>query len=79
MSNISGVTFNSVADTIGRVSAKSEASLKATLESLGDNPSMADTLKMQQEMQQWSMFAQVQSTLVKVVSDALKDVVNKST
>ncbi|WP_159910913.1 EscF/YscF/HrpA family type III secretion system needle major subunit [Pantoea sp. 18069] len=78
MNNTTGLTFNAISSTIAQVTSSREASLKATLSEMGDSPSTADMLKMQQEVQQWSMFTQIQSTIVKELSDALKGVIQKA-
>ena len=74
---IEGLTFNSISSTISQVAASREASLKKTLSEMGDSPSTGDLLKVQQEVQQWSMFTQIQSTLVKEVGDILKSIIQK--
>ena len=75
---INGLTFNSISSTIAQVTASREASLKTTISEMGDSPSTGDMLKMQQEVQQWSMFTQIQSTIVKEVSEAMKGVIQKA-
>jgi len=74
----SGFTFRSIGDTVGKVTANREVALQTTLKELGDSPSTFDMLKVQQEMQQWSMFTQIQSTVIKELSDALKGVIQKA-
>jgi type III secretion protein F len=74
---IEGLTYNSINSTISQVAASREASLKNTLSEMGDSPSTGDLLKVQQELQQWSMFTQIQSTLVKEVGDTLKGILQK--
>lgn len=74
---IEGLTFDSINSTVSKVAASREAALKKTLSEMGDSPSTGDLLKMQQEVQQWSMFTQIQSTLVKEVSDTIKGILQK--
>lgn len=76
--DINGLTFNSISSTIAQVTASREASLKTTISEMGDSPSTGDMLKMQQEVQQWSMFTQIQSTIVKELAEALKGVIQKA-
>ena len=74
---IEGLTVESINSTVSRVAASREASLKKTLSEMGESPSTGDLLKMQQEMQQWTMFTQIQSTLVKEVGDTIKGILQK--
>ena len=74
---IEGLTFESINSTVSRVAASREASLKKTLSEMGESPSTGDLLKMQQEVQQWTMFTQIQSTLVKEVGDTIKGILQK--
>lgn len=67
-----------VGNVVGQATASREAMLKATLSSLGDNPSTGESLKLQAQMQEWSIFAQTQTTVLKVVADVIKDVIAKS-
>ncbi len=78
MANSSGLTFDSINASIAQVTTRREAALKDTISGLGDSPSTTDMLRMQQEIQQWTMFTQIQSTIVKEVSDAMKGVIQKA-
>lgn len=78
MANASGLTFDSINSSIAQVTTTREAALKQTIGGLGESPSTSDMLKMQQEIQQWSMFTQIQSTIVKELSDAMKGVIQKA-
>ncbi|MEG1767076.1 MAG: EscF/YscF/HrpA family type III secretion system needle major subunit [Comamonas sp.] len=78
MANVSGLTFDSINSSIAQVTTRREASLKELIGGLGDSPSTADMLSMQQQIQQWSMFTQIQSTIVKELSDAMKGVIQKA-
>ncbi|MBS7777609.1 EscF/YscF/HrpA family type III secretion system needle major subunit [Acidovorax sp. CCYZU-2555] len=77
MSTISGVTYDSIASTVGQTSSKLEASLKTAISELGDNPDQGKMLGMQFELQRWTMMSQLQSTLVKLLGDTLKEITNK--
>lgn len=78
MANASGLTFDSINSSIAQVTTTREAALKQTISGLGESPTTSDMLKMQQEIQQWSMFTQIQSTIVKELSDAMKGVIQKA-
>ena len=54
------------------------AELRNLIGSLGENPSTADLLALQQQVQQWTLTTQVQSTVIKEVADALKGIVQKA-
>ena len=73
----SGLTFQSINTTVSNVTRAREAELKQTLSQL-EEPTTQDLLQMQQEVQQWSMFTQIQSTIVKEVADAMKGVIQKA-
>lgn len=73
----SGLTFENINTTISNVTRAREAELKQTLGQLKE-PSTQDLLRMQQEVQQWSMFTQIQSTVVKEVAEAMKGVIQKA-
>ncbi len=78
MTTTTGLSANFINETVGVVTTGREAELKKTLSELGESPSLTEMLKVQQQLQQWGMFAQIQSTLVKEVSDALKNVIQKA-
>lgn len=78
MIHSTGITFDSIAGSMGQVGAARETALKTTIESLGAEASTLDLLKLQQQMQQWTMFTQIQSTVVKEVADAMKGVIQKA-
>lgn len=73
----SGLTFDSINATVSSVTRAREAELKQTLSQLQE-PTTQDLLRMQQEVQQWSMFTQIQSTVVKEVAEAMKGVIQKA-
>lgn len=72
------LTFDSINSSIAKITSRREASLKELIGSLGDSPSTTEVLSLQQQIQQWSMFTQIQSTIVKEISDTLKGVIQKA-
>ena len=78
MQTTGGITFNSINNSISQVTSRREADLQNTINNLGDSPSTGDLLGLQQQVQQWTMFTQIQSTIVKEVSDAMKGVIQKA-
>lgn len=77
MISSSGLTFENINATVSNVTRAREAELKQTLSQLQE-PTTQDLLRMQQEVQQWGMFTQIQSTVVKEVAEAMKGVIQKS-
>ncbi len=77
MISSSGLTFENINATVSNVTRAREAELKQTLSQL-EEPTTQDLLRMQQEVQQWGMFTQIQSTVVKEVAEAMKGVIQKS-
>ena len=80
MAAIGGMTFNSIANSLGAASSNLESALRTRLEGLQseDNVSTATMLAVQQQLQQWTMMTQVQSTVVKELGDTLKGVIQKA-
>ena len=72
------LTFDYLNNSIGNVLQYKENDLRTLIGSLGANPTSADLLAMQQQVQQWTLVTQIQSTVVKEVADALKGIVQKT-
>ena len=75
---MSGLTFDYINSSVAQVLRSRESALQAQISAIGPNPSTMDLLVMQQQIQQWTMMTQIQSTLVKEISDALKGVIQKA-
>ncbi|MBW7899907.1 MAG: type III secretion protein [Rhodocyclaceae bacterium] len=73
-----GLTFDYINNSIATVVQSRESALLTQIGNLGESPTTADLLAMQQQVQQWTMTTQIQSTLVKEISDALKSIIQKS-
>lgn len=75
-----GINFDTVNRTIAQAVTARETSLRNTITEVGsqETPSSVDLLIMQQEIQQWSMMIQIQSTVVKELSDSMKGIIQKS-
>lgn len=78
VSSGNSLTFNSLNNSISTVTQAAETALQTRIGAIGDNPTTTDLLGLQQQIQQWSMFTQIQSTIVKEVSDAMKGVIQKA-
>ncbi len=78
----SGLNFNSVNSTIYDSIRSQESNLQTTLSNLRTNAdgsvSQADMLKMQEQVQQWTMLIEIQSTITKQIADSLKGVIQKA-
>lgn len=72
------ITFNAINTKLGGVTTARETALKTTLDAMDENPTTAQMLKMQHEIQQWSILTQIQSTITKELSDTLKGVIQKA-
>jgi len=83
VSGSGGLNISELNNTIYRSIEAHESKLRTTLNDIrqkGDgNVSQADLLMMQQEVQQWSMMIELQSTITKQISDSLKSVIQKAT
>lgn len=71
-----GINFNQINQTIGQQTKAAEGDLKSWQGKMDPNSS-ADMLQMQQKMQKWSLTTNLQSTVIKELSDALKGVIQK--
>lgn len=74
----SGLTFDYINSSVATVIQRREEELKTQISNLGDSPTTADLLAMQQQVTAWTMTTQIQSTLVKEVGDALKSIIQKT-
>ena len=74
----SGINFDFINNSISKEVQSREADLKTQISALGANPTTSDLLNMQQQLQQWTMTTQIQSTLVKEISDAMKGIIQKA-
>jgi len=79
----SGVTLDSISQTIGTSLQSQEANFNQLLSQIqskgSDNISQADMLQLQQGLSKLNLFVDLQSTIIKSISDSLKGVIQKST
>ena len=78
MANSSNITIDYIGNTVGNSMKSKATDLKQKIEALGDNPSTQDLLMVQQDVGEWTILTQIQSTLVKEVADAMKGVIQKA-
>jgi len=78
----SGLNFNKLNDTIYSSIRAQENRLRDTIASISTdadgNISQTDLLKLQQEVQQWTMLIELQSNLTKQIGDSLKGIIQKA-
>jgi type III secretion protein F len=73
------MNFSNINTAVLNAVKSKEAALRSTIEGMSaGEPTTLDLLMMQQEVQQWTMMTQIQSTLVKEVADAMKGVIQKA-
>jgi type III secretion protein F len=72
------LTFDYINSTVASAVRSKEQDLLNQIGGLSTNPTTQDLLLLQQQVQQWTMMTQIQSTLVKEVSDAMKGVIQKA-
>ena len=73
-----GLNFNVIKEKISGNTATYETNLKANIDGIGANPTTADMLKLQFDIQQWSVMTNLQSTITKELGDTLKSVIQKA-
>ena len=82
ISNSTEINFNNLNSTIYSSLSTQETALRNTLNTISvdsdGNVSQADLLKMQQQLQQWSIMIDLQSTMTKQIGDSLKAVIQKA-
>lgn len=74
-----GMSFDSVNASIATVVSNAESTLKTRIASLDPaTVSPTDLLLLQQEVSKWTMMNEIQSTVVKQLSDTMKGIIQKS-
>jgi type III secretion protein F len=77
--SVNNLNFDYINTTVATAVQNAETSLKAKVASLDTaNTSATDLLMLQQEVSKWTIMTQIQSTLVKEVSDAMKGIIQKA-
>ena len=78
--SVNGINFSVVNSSIYSAVQNRETQLRERITSIDntENPGSLDLLMMQQEIQQWSMMIQIQSTVVKELSDTMKGIIQKA-
>lgn len=71
------VTIPFIGDTVPVYLADAENQLATAISGLGSAPSQTQLLKIQMQMQTWTLLLQFASTMQKEIGDALKGIVQK--
>ncbi len=72
------LSFDYINNTVLKALSNREVQLRSAIEKSGNEPTTVQLLDLQQQVQQWTMMAQIQGTLVKEISDAMKGVIQKA-
>ena len=72
------LTFDYINSTVLKALNNREIELRTAIEKSGNSPFTVQLLDLQQQVQQWTMMAQIQGTLAKEISDAMKGVIQKA-
>jgi len=82
LSGSAGLNFDNVNNSIYEGIRTQETKLQTTISTIGSKAdgavSQSDMLLMQQQIQQWSMMVEIQSTITKQIADSLKGVIQKA-
>ena len=72
----SGINYDQITDTLGRATSQIESKMDSFMRTM--NPSSStDMVKLQQMMQQWSQASALQTNVLKLLGDSLKNIVQK--
>lgn len=77
----SSLTIGTLGNYLNTVVATQESAMAAKvaeLQAAGENVSTIQLLEMQQSMTQWTMTTDLQSQMMKTLSDTLKSIIQKS-
>lgn len=74
------IDLSSLTSTLGAVINNNDATLQQALKNVSakDNPSATDLLDLQQQSQNYTLSVETTSTMVKMLGDLLKSIVQKS-
>ncbi|MFY4257987.1 EscF/YscF/HrpA family type III secretion system needle major subunit [Achromobacter xylosoxidans] len=82
MASTNSISYGYINDTISTGISAFESKLRSTMAAMADSGDGSLTsqqmLQMQQQVQQWTIMVEIQSTITKQLADSLKSVVQKS-
>ena len=76
--NPGGISMDGIVQPMANSLNQVESAMHSQISAMGNNPTTQDLLLLQQQMQKWSMFVQLQSSLVKEFGDAMKGIIQKA-
>lgn len=71
------LTFDTINRTINVAVQSRELELQRTIQGM-QNPTTQDLLVLQQQLQQWTLMTNTQSTVVKEIGDLMKGIIQKA-
>ena len=71
------LNYDVINNTVMNAIQRREELLRTTITSMGDNPTTAQMVALQQQVQTWSIMAQIQTTLTKELSDSMESALQK--
>jgi type III secretion apparatus needle protein len=73
---MSGVNFDQINKQLGEATSKIESSIKKDMENFDpQTASQADMIKLQMGLQKWTMAVQLQSNVMKTISEGMKSTI----
>ena len=72
------LTFDYINSTVLAALTAKEATLMTSIQAAGANASPVQLLDLQQQVSTWTIMVQIQGTIVKEVSDAMKSAIQKA-
>ena len=73
----SSLNYEVINNTVMNAIQRREQLLQTTISSMGDTPTPAQLVTLQQQVQTWSIMTQIQTTLTKELSDSMKSALQK--
>lgn len=77
ISPTNSLNYEVINNTVMNAIQRREELLRTTITSMGDTPTTAQMITLQQQVQTWSIMAQIQTTLTKELSDSMKSALQK--
>ncbi len=75
MAGFKSVSLESLNNTLTPVFQTAETRLSEKIDNLGENPTTADMMLMQQELARWNIMVQMHSTIIKDFKDSVQGVI----
>lgn len=76
---VNNLNFDYIGNTVANAVQSAETSLRARVTSMDPvTVSPTELLLLQQEVAKWTLMTEIQSTLIKTLSDSMKGIIQKS-